>query len=111
MRISDWSSDVCSSDLAIGEATADNLAESRRQCELWIKLNGDADLVSRGAIITCLCFIAASERRFDDLEKLIIEASPVIIVDDHRYALGWLQRSIISDDLSRGNMQRRIVVA
>src|SRR3546814_17747248 len=88
MRISDWSSDVCSSDLlsaglsdetarrrtkwwcdlvaAIGEATAENLAESRRQCELWIKLNGDADLVSRGATLTCLCFIAASrseERR------------------------------------------------
>ncbi len=90
---------------AIGEATADNLAESRRQCELWIKLNGDADLVSRGAILTCLCFIAASERRFDDLEKLSIEASAVNIVADHRYALGWLHSAIIYSDISRGNMQ------
>ncbi|GAA0740499.1 helix-turn-helix transcriptional regulator [Sphingomonas trueperi] len=90
---------------AIGEATADNLEESRRQCELWLKLHDEADLVCRGAILTCLCFIAASERRPDDLAKLSAEASSVNTVANHRYALGWLHSTMIFSEISRGNMQ------
>src|SRR3546814_9093466 len=33
MRISDWSSDVCSSDLGIGQNAVGNAAEARRVCE------------------------------------------------------------------------------
>lgn len=89
---------------AIGEATADNLTESRRQCEAWIKLYGDANLVCKGAILTCLCFIAASEHRFDDQRRVWIEASSVNNIADHRYALGWLHSAMIFAELAKGDM-------
>ncbi|MBB3871249.1 LuxR C-terminal-related transcriptional regulator [Brevundimonas mediterranea] len=89
---------------AIGEATGDNLTESRRLCEAWIKLYGDANLVCKGAILTCLCFIAASEHRFDDQRKVWLEASSVNNIADHRYALGWLHSTTIFAELSRGDM-------
>lgn len=89
---------------AIGEATGDNLTESRRQCEAWMKLYGEADLVCKGAILTCLCFIAASEHRFDDLRKLGPEALSAIRMSDHRYALGWFHSAMIFTELSRGDM-------
>ena len=89
---------------AIGEATGDNLSVSRRQCEAWIKVYDEADLVSKGAVLTCLCFIAASEHRFDDLRTLFLETSSVNNVADHRYALGWLHSSMIFAELSRGDM-------
>ncbi|MBX9896439.1 MAG: LuxR C-terminal-related transcriptional regulator [Qipengyuania sp.] len=90
---------------AIGEATGDNLTESRRQCEAWIKVYDEADLVCKGAILTCLCFIAASEHRFDDLRKACLEASSVNNIADHRYALGWLHSAMIFAELSRGDMR------
>jgi ATP/maltotriose-dependent transcriptional regulator MalT len=89
---------------AIGEATGDKLTESRRRCEAWIKLYGEADLVCKGAILTCLCFIAASEHRFDDQRKVWLEASSVNNIADHRYALGWLHSTTIFAELSRGDM-------
>lgn len=89
---------------AIGEATGDKLTESRRLCEAWIKLYGEADLVCKGAILTCLCFIAASEHRFDDQGKVWLEASSVNNIADHRYALGWLHSTTIFAELSRGDM-------
>lgn len=90
---------------AIGEATGDNLSESRRQCEAWMKVYDEADLVSKGAVLTCLCFLAASEHRFDDLRTLFLEASSVNNIADHRYALGWLHSAMILAELSRGDMR------
>lgn len=89
---------------AIGEATGDNLTESRRQCEAWMKLYEEADLVCKGAILTCLCFIAASEHRFDDQRRVWIEASSVNNIADHRYALGWLHSAMIFAELAKGDM-------
>ena len=89
---------------AIGAATADNLSESRRQCEAWIKAYDGADLVSKGAVLTCLCFLASSEHRFDDLRTLFLEASSVNNIADHRYALGWLYAAMTLAEISRGNM-------
>jgi len=89
---------------AIGEATGDNPTESRRQCEAWMKLYGDADLVCKGAILTCLCFIAASEHRFDDQRRLSVEAMSVNRIADHRYALGWLYSATIFSHLSKGEI-------
>ncbi len=89
---------------AIGEATGDNLSESRRQCEAWMKAYGEADLVSKGAILTCLCFLASSEHRFDDLRALLLETSSVNNIAGHRYALGWLYSAMSLAELSRGNM-------
>ena len=90
---------------AIGEATSDNVAESRRQCEAWMKAHDDADLVSKGAVLTCLCFLAASEHRFDDVRTLFLEASFVNTIADHRYALGWLHSALIFAELSRGDVR------
>jgi LuxR family maltose regulon positive regulatory protein len=90
---------------AIGEATGDSLTESRRQCEAWMKVYDEADLVCKGAILTCLCFIAASEHRFDDLGKVFLEASSANNIADHRYALGWLHSTTIFAELSRGDMR------
>ena len=90
---------------AIGEATGDNLSESRRQCEAWMKVYDEADLVSKGAVLTCLCFLAASEHRFDDLRTLFLEASSVNSIADHRYALGWLHSAMIFAELSKGDMR------
>ena len=89
---------------AIGEATRDNLMESRRQCEAWMKIHDDADLVCKGAILTCLCFIAASEHRFDDLRPLVLDASSVNTIADHHYALGWLHSTRIFAKLSGGDI-------
>lgn len=89
---------------AIGEGTGDHLWESRRQCEAWMKVYDEADLVSKGAVLTCLCFLAASEHRFDDLRTLFLEASSVNNIADHRYALGWLRSAMIFAELSRGDM-------
>ena len=89
---------------AIGEATSDDFTESRRQCEVWLESYRDADLVCKGAILTCLCFIAASEHRFDDQRALWIEASSVNNISHHRYALGWLHSAAIFAELSRGDM-------
>lgn len=90
---------------AIGEATGDNLLESRRQCEAWMKVYDEADLVSKGAVLTCLCFLASSEHRFDDLGTLFPEASSVNNIADHRYALGWLHSAMIFAELSKGDMR------
>ncbi|WP_298745796.1 LuxR C-terminal-related transcriptional regulator [uncultured Brevundimonas sp.] len=89
---------------AIGEATSDDFIESRRQCEAWLESYRDADLVCKGAILTCLCFIATSEHRFDDQRALWIEASSVNNISHHRYALGWLHSATIFAALSRGDM-------
>jgi len=89
---------------AISEATADNLEQSRRKCETWLDLYGEADLVSRGAVFTCLCFIAASEGRLDDLARLSIEASSINTVAQHRYALAWLHSALIFGEISRGDI-------
>lgn len=90
---------------AIGEATGDNLSESRRQCEAWMKVYDEADLVSKGAVLTCLCFLSSSEHRFDDLGTLFLEASSVNNIADHRYALGWLHSAMIFAELSKGDMR------
>lgn len=90
---------------AIGEATGDNLSESRRQCEAWMKVYNEADLVSKGAVLTCLCFLAASEHRFGDLRTLSLETSSVNNIADHHYALGWLYGAMILAELSRGDMR------
>jgi len=90
---------------AIGEATRDNLSESRRQCEAWMKIYDEADLVSKGAVLTCLCFIASSEHRFDDLRALFLVASSVNNIAAHRYALGWLHSAMVLAELSRGDMR------
>lgn len=89
---------------AIGEATDDNLMESRRQCEAWLKRYDDADLVSKGAILTCLCFIAASENRFDDQKALGIGATAINNISDHHYALGWLHSANVFAALSKGDV-------
>lgn len=90
---------------AIGMATADNLIESRLQCEAWVKLHGDADLVCKGAILTCLCFIAGSEHRFDDQIKLTFDATSINNIADHRYALGWLHSATIYSALAKGDVR------
>lgn len=100
-QIESW----CDLIAAIGEATSDNLSESRRQCEAWMKVYDEADLVSKGAVLTCLCFLAASEHRLDDLKTLFLEATSVNNVADHRYALGWLYSAMIFAELSRGDMR------
>lgn len=89
---------------AIGEATNDDFTESRRQCEVWLESYRDADLVCKGAILTCLCFIATSEHRFDDQRALCLEASSANNISHHRYALGWLHSATIFAELSRGDM-------
>ncbi len=95
---------------AISETTGDNLTESRRQCEDWMRFYDDADLVCKGAILTCLCFIAASEHRFDELGKVFLEASSASNISDHRYALGWLHSSAVFAELSRGDMRAGAVL-
>ncbi len=89
---------------AVGAATADDLTEARRRCELWIKQHDGTDLVGQGAILTCLSFIAASEHRFDDLVKLRGQAASVNTVAEHRYALGWLHATIIFGEIAQGHM-------
>lgn len=89
---------------AIGKGTSDDLPESARQCEDWLNRHGDADLVCKGAILTCLSFIAASEHRFGDLMKWSQEAASVNSVTKHRYALGWLHSTMIYAAISGGDM-------
>ncbi len=90
---------------AIGEATDDNLSESWRQCEAWMKVYKNADLVSKGAVLTCLCFLAASMHRFSDLRTLSLEASSVNNIVDHHYALGWFYGAMIFAELSKGDVR------
>src|SRR3546814_3786641 len=53
-RRTKWCRDLV---VAIGEATAANLVESRRHGEVGIQLNGTDALVYGGAILTCLWFV------------------------------------------------------
>lgn len=98
----EWWRDLVS---AIAHATADDLVESQRQCELWLRQYPDADLVCTGAILTCLSFIAASQHRFDDLADLSTQAASVNAVAEQQYALGWLRAAMIFSEIERGRLR------
>ncbi|MFX9325365.1 hypothetical protein ABTO11_19445, partial [Acinetobacter baumannii] len=62
---------------AIGAATHDELELSERLCNDWISNFGDDNAVGKGAALTCLAFMLASEYRFDELKQALVMAHSV----------------------------------
>src|SRR3546814_6814406 len=81
MRISDWSSDVCSSDLHLGEALGDHLGLAMEEFDF--EADELADIVGdhwAGVLWGCA---------FEDLLTRTIEPGDRNIVDDYIRRRGW----------------------
>ena len=91
---------------AIGKATHDELDESTRLCHQWIDSFGEDNEVGAGAAYTCLAFIAASERQFEDLSKLSRKAFSINRYARQRYASGWLSATNVLAAMRSGEMLR-----
>lgn len=90
--------------LAIGKATHDEMAESERLCRRWIAVSDHQNEVALGAALTCLAFIAASGRNFDELRRLAQRAGATNRAVRQRYASGWLATAEIQAALFQGDM-------
>lgn len=90
---------------AIGAATHDELQLSEQLCNDWIRNFGDDNSVGKGAALTCLAFILASEYRFAELNQVLLMAHSVNSAARQRYAFGWLYAAEIQATLARGDMR------
>jgi len=90
---------------AIGAATHDELELSERLCNDWISNFGDDNAVGKGAALTCLAFMLASEYRFDELKQALVMAHSVNSAAHQHYAFGWLYAAEIQAALARGDMR------
>lgn len=89
---------------AIGYATHDDLQLSETNCMNWIAEFGETSVVGKGAALTCLAFIMASQSRFSELSGFLALAHPVNSAGRQRYAFGWLHAAEIQAALNRGDM-------
>src|SRR3546814_14003609 len=101
MRISDWSSDVCSSDLTGGQNLfdpADNLESSyaKEALHRWFGLlfTGKLDAVSLA--------------RFEELTGLRIEGPDGSMVDDLPTIQRWLNRILALPKIGRASCRERV---
>jgi LuxR family maltose regulon positive regulatory protein len=92
--------------LAIGKATNDEMLSSEDLCNKWISLFGDSNAVGKGAALTCLAFIFASEYRFAELEKVLAQAQAVNKFANQKFAFGWLNVAQIQQALASGKISR-----
>lgn len=90
--------------LAIGKATHDEMELSEGLCRDWIREFGDRNEVGKGAALTCLAFIAASDRRFDRHETVLGKAFAANRSARQRYAFGWLAAARIQASLFKGDI-------
>ncbi|HBP5656351.1 TPA: helix-turn-helix transcriptional regulator [Pseudomonas aeruginosa] len=90
--------------LAIGKATKDEMLSSEELCNKWISLFGDSNAVGKGAALTCLAFIFASEYRFAELEKVLAQAQAVNKFAKQNFAFGWLYVARFQQALASGKM-------
>ena len=91
---------------AIGKATHDELLESQTLCEKWISSFGDRNIIGKGAALTCQAFIASSDRRFEDFERLLHKADVVNQSSNQYYAFIWLKTAEILAELFKGDIAR-----
>lgn len=89
---------------AIGKATNDEMLSSEELCNKWISLFGDSNAVGKGAALTCLAFIFASEYRFAELEKVLAQAQAVNKFAKQNFAFGWLYVAKLQQALASGKM-------
>lgn len=89
---------------AIGKATHDELLKSQTLCEKWIKSFGDRNFVGKGAALTCQAFIASSDRRFEEFEKLSHKAGVANRSSNQYYAFIWLKTAEILTELFKGDI-------
>src|SRR3990167_919258 len=89
---------------AIGKATNDEMLLSEELCNKWISLFGDSNAVGKGAALTCLAFIFASEYRFAELEKVLTQAQSVNKFAKQDFAFGWLYVAKLQQALASGKM-------
>jgi len=90
--------------LAIGKATHDEMALSEELCLQWIAAFGRQNEVGLGAALTCLAFIAASDRNFEKLGRLSQMADATNRSVRQHYASGWLTTAQIQAAILRGDM-------
>ena len=90
---------------AIGAATQDHLPLSEALCNDWIETYGTANVVGKGAALTCLAFLQSSEYRFDEMKQMIAKAQAVNSVARQQYASGWLVAAEILAALERGDIR------
>lgn len=89
---------------AIGKATHDEMLSSEELCNQWISLFGDSNAVGKGAALTCLAFIFASEYRFSELENVLTQAQAVNKFAKQSFASGWLYVARLQQALASGKM-------
>lgn len=89
---------------AIGKATQDKLQDSQILCQKWIDSFGDRNIVGKGAALTCQAFIASSDRRLEDLERLSHKAAVANQSSNQHYAFIWLKTAEIQTELFKGDM-------
>ncbi|WP_322002802.1 LuxR C-terminal-related transcriptional regulator [Marinobacter alexandrii] len=95
---------------AIGKATQDELLESQTLCQKWIDSFGERNMVGKGAALTCQAFIASSDRRFEDLERLLHKAAVANQSSNQHYAFIWLKTSELQAELFKGDIARAMSV-
>lgn len=89
---------------AIGKATHDEMILSEQLCRDWLHDCGAGNAIGKAAALTCLAFIAASDRRFGSLNSLIQSAVSASRLVRHRYAFGWIAATRIQAELLRGDV-------
>lgn len=89
---------------AVGKATQDEFLESDILCQKWIDAFGERNMVGKGAALTCQAFIASSDRRFEDLERLSHTAAVANQSSNQHYAFIWLKAAELQAELFKGNI-------
>ena len=89
---------------AIGKATHDEMILSEQLCRDWLRDYGAGNAIGKAAALTCLAFIAASDRRFGSLNSLVQSAVSASRSVRHRYAFGWIAATRIQAELFRGDV-------
>ena len=89
---------------AIGKATHDEMILSEQLCRDWLRDYGAGNAIGKAAALTCLAFIAASDRRFGSLNSLVQSAVSASRSVHHRYAFGWIAATRIQAELFRGDV-------
>ncbi|WP_291846326.1 LuxR C-terminal-related transcriptional regulator [Bradyrhizobium sp.] len=90
---------------AIGAATHDEFQLSERLCGEWIQTFGDDNSIGKGAALTCIAFMLASEYRFGELKQALVMAHSVNSAARQHYASGWLYAAEIQAALARGDIR------
>lgn len=89
---------------AIGKATHDEMGLGERLCKDWLRDHAEGNPIGKPAALTCLAFIAASDRRFGALEALLQCAVTASRPVRQRYAFGWIAATRIQAELLRGDV-------